>query len=81
MKPIWIKIDDGDTFEGHQGHFANTFFANAYRSMIEAVLANGSLFPGEEFTYEIREMTPEELAKYPEALEFCAELVAEYGEY
>jgi hypothetical protein len=76
--PIWIKVDDGEIFEGHQGHWADTFFANATKSAI--------LWAGKEDPYlhhykiEIRPMTPDELARYPEAVEFQKWLVEEYGE-
>jgi len=79
-KPAWIVLDDGELFEGHQGHFANTFFSNAYRAMILHVLEKDQLIPGEKIKFEVRDMTPEELEEYPEAVEFCKQLVEEYGE-
>lgn len=92
MKPLWITVvdeEDGSVFEGHQLHWANCFFSNATKSQIEAfLLTPGAIndhltYPPEEglCEYHIREMTDEELAKYPEAMEFCIELVKEYGEY
>ncbi len=79
--PIWIIIDNGNVFEGHQGHWADCFFSNAYESAIRHVLENDELFPGcglEDF--EIREMTDEELKKYPEAILVRERLLIEYGE-
>lgn len=76
-KPLWIIVDGGEIFEGHQRHWADTFFSNATEEQIRNFLDRKG--PGQE-TFEIREMTDEELAKYPEALEFQAWLIAEYGE-
>ena len=36
--PIWIIVDDGNVFEGHQGHWADCFFSNATESAIRAAL-------------------------------------------
>lgn len=89
MKPLWIIVDDGHVFEGHQLHWANCFFSNAVRASIEAFLnePGAAHSPDERLhaadaccKYVIREMTDEELAKYPEAVEFCKQLVEEYGE-
>lgn len=71
--PMWIIIDDGETFEGHQGHFANTFFTNATRESIE------EFCDGEGFKLQTREMTPQELLMYPEAIDFEKYLHMEYG--
>lgn len=38
MRPIWITVEDGDVFEGHQLHWANCFFSNATRPAIESFL-------------------------------------------
>lgn len=73
-KPLWIIVDDGKTFEGHQGQWAACFFSNATRAAIEAFLNDG------DYKYTIREMTSKELKKHPEALEFAQELIDEYGE-
>lgn len=78
--PIWITLDGGDTFTGHQGHWADCFFSNATEATIRYVLENEQLFPGCETTFEIREMTDDELAQFPEAVQFCEWLVSEYGE-
>lgn len=89
IKPLWISVEDGDIFEGHQLHWSNCFFSNAYRREIEGFLTTKGAIQG-DLTFElegglcsyvIREMTPEELVKYPEALEFCKQLIEEYGEY
>ena len=82
MRPLWIIVDDGDTFEGHQGHWADCFFSNATRAAIQGFLDDpGTIHgPGEYCKYIIREMTDDELAKHPEALEFAQHLIEEYGE-
>lgn len=81
MKPLWIIVDDGDTFEGHQGHWADCFFSNATRGAIEAFLNEpGTIHEqGVCCKYVIREMTDDELTKYPEAVEFAQSLIDEYG--
>lgn len=76
-KPIWIKVDGGDTFEGHQAHWADCFFSNAIESEIRSFIEAGHLG---DVTYEITEMTDEQFAEYPEALLFQQHLIAEYGE-
>jgi DNA polymerase III delta subunit len=78
-KPFWITVNGGDVFEGHQGHWADCFFSNATIDTIKNSLDSNSLF-GEKVEYEIREMTDEELQKYPEAIEFADWLKNEYGE-
>lgn len=60
--PIWIILDDGDTFEGHQGHFADSFFSNATEEDIRGFAA------AHWMKCEIRAMTNEEMQKYPEAV-------------
>ena len=79
--PIWIIIDDGVIFEGHQGHWADCFFSNSYEKQIRSCLEHDTLFPGTNTKYVIREMTDAEVEKYPEALEFREELLKEYGEF
>lgn len=80
--PIWIIVDGGETFEGHQGHWAYSFFANAYEGAIRTTLDVDELFPGcGKHSYEIREMTDEEVEKYPEALAFREWLLKEYKEF
>ena len=80
--PIWITVDNGDTFEGHQGHWADCFFSNAIESTIRHVLENDELFPGcGKSVFEIREMTDEELERCPEALEFREVLLKRYQEF
>lgn len=76
--PIWITVDGGNTFEGHQGHWADCFYSNAMRANIEQY-GTGVVERSEE-TIEIREMTDEELKKYPEAVEFQLFLLNQYGE-
>lgn len=78
--PIWISLDGGDTFEGHQGHWADCFFSNAIESTIRSVLDNDELFPGCNTAYVIREMTDEEVERCPEALAFREWLIEKYGE-
>jgi len=89
-KPLWIKVCDGHLFEGHQGHWADCFFSNSTREQIELYL-NSDRERDQwnndkearsycEWHWEIREMTDEELAKFPEALEFQKWLLEEYGE-
>ena len=92
IKPLWITVCNGHIFEGHQLHWANCFFSNAYREEIEHYL-NGDVERTSwdtdaqikaaglgEYTFEIREMTDDELEKYPEATEFCKQLIEEYGQ-
>lgn len=79
--PIWIVVDGGETFEGHQGHWADCCFSNATESAIRFALDDGEIFQCERCVYEIREMTDEEVAKYPEALEFRETLLKRYGEF
>lgn len=84
--PIWITLDGGDTFEGHQGHWADVFFSNATeQEILHAAGEDGALFGtmnGEKVKVEIaiREMTDDEVAKYPGILEFRDELIERYGE-
>jgi hypothetical protein len=77
--PIWITVDDGDTFEGHQGQWADCFYACATRAMIEKH-GTGFTFPPDQEKVEIREMTLFEVLTYPEALEFRKFLIEVYGE-
>lgn len=79
--PIWITVDGGDVFAGHQGHWADCFFSNATESAIRDALETNSLFPDETCTFEIREMTDEEVAAYPEIIEFREILLKRYGEF
>ena len=85
IRPLWISVEGGGAFEGHQLHWANCFFSNATKREIERFLVRPGVinneFPDEVSKYEIRAMTEEELAKYPEAMEFCKELIKEYGEF
>lgn len=78
-KPFWIIVENGDLFEGHQGHWADCFFSNATIDTIKAALDGKALF-GEKVEYEIREMTDEEIQKYPESIDFTNWLKEEYGE-
>lgn len=89
-RPIWIRVDgvcpetglleEGAVFEGHQGHWADCFFSNAYRREIEAAAKTDPYLNEDGTVVIIREMTDEELAKYPEALAFCEWLMEQYGE-
>lgn len=76
--PLWITVDGGNTFEGHQGHWTDCFYSNATRAVIEAY--GTQVAPRDEETIEIREMTNEEVAKYPEAVPFRNNLIERYGE-
>ena len=76
MNPIWIKIDDGETFEGHQGHWQDTFFSNATALAIEEFFHDNPLFNGS--TLEIRRMTQEEIEQYPEVIDICKHLTHQY---
>lgn len=76
--PIWIKVDDGETFEGHQGHWADVFFSNAIESEIRWAAKEDPFL--RDCKIEIRPMTPEELERHPEAVEFQKWLIKEYGE-
>lgn len=79
MRPIWITVEDGDVFEGHQLHWANCFFSNATRPAIESFLNTPGAVDSElTYTpeaeclkYTIREMTDEEVDQYPGLREFC----------
>ena len=71
-RPIWIVVED--SFEGHQGHWADCFFSNAHEREIRAYLED------ENKSFVIREMTDEEIALYPEAVEFQKWLMETYGE-
>jgi hypothetical protein len=77
-KPIWIIIDNGDVFEGHQAHWADCFFSNATQSNIAYALETDPMF--KDCEVEIREFSDEDLVKYPEAVEFEKYLLKEYGE-
>jgi hypothetical protein len=66
--PIWIIMDGGDTFEGHQGHFRDCFFSNANLPVIQGFCKDQGIY------LETRDMTPEELEKYPEAVSISEEL-------
>ena len=82
--PIWISVDNGDIFEGHQGHWADCFFSNSFERQIRQSLDNDNFFQtGDEPkpSYVIREMTDEELMKFPDALEFREYLLKQYGEF
>lgn len=76
-RPIWITVDV-DTFEGHQGHWADCFYSNAVQAIIEQH-GTGMCLRSEE-TITAREMTDEELAKYPEVVQVQLSLLSRYGE-
>ena len=69
-KPIWIVVDGGDFFEGNQLHWADCFFSNACQSVIE------DFCESEGCTVEIRDMTDEEIARFPEIVAFVEQLEA-----
>lgn len=75
--PIWIVVDDGEFFEGHQGHWADCFFTNAHQSEIEAFCSVGQF---KDVKLVITEMTDEQVVKYPEAVAFRDWLIEQYGE-
>ncbi len=70
--PSWIVVEGG-VFEGHQGHWADTFFSNATLAAIIGYLED------QQWTFKIAPMTLEQLEKYPEAAVFCQSLIDEYG--
>ena len=78
--PIWIIVDDGNVFEGHQGHWADCFFSNATESAIRAALEDKTFFGSKE-KFVIREMTDEELERYPEMLAYREDLFKRYGDF
>lgn len=75
--PIWITVDGGDLFEGHQGHWADTFFSNVTEAEIIRASKEDPFF--RDCKIEIRPMTAEELERHPEAIEFRKFLITEYG--
>lgn len=77
LNPYWIVVDDGDTFCGHQGHWADCFFSNATIREIQFGLTQGELAG---CAHEIRRMTDSEVERWPEALEFREFLISKYGE-
>ena len=89
-RPIWIRVDainpetglneEGAVFEGHQGHWADCFFSNSFRRMIEWGIKSETPFTDPGVTVIIREMTDEDFINNPEALTFCDWLMEEYGE-
>lgn len=79
--PIWITVTEsepGDVFEGTQVHWSNCFFSNATRVNISTAIEDG--FFDETVTYDIREMTDEEVVRYPEIIAFETYLISQYGE-
>lgn len=73
-RPIWIEVEGGDLFEGHQGHWVDCFFSNATESLIREHCFDVG------WKYTIREMTDGEIAQYPEAVETQKWLLETYGE-
>lgn len=67
--PIWIVWEGA--FEGHQAHWADVHFSNATEAAIREFVADGALI--------IREMTDDEVIRYPEAVIFRESLIKEYG--
>lgn len=89
-RPIWIRVDyyddktstlqEGAIFEGHQQHWANCFFSNAFKRNIENSIKYDKFFNEPGVTVTIREMTDSELNEYKEVIPFCEWLMKTYGE-
>lgn len=82
--PYWIRVGSGNdcVFEGTQAHWSDCYFSNATISAIRDYLETE--FDGigiSEGDWEIREMTQEELAEWPDAANFIQVLVDRYGEF
>ena len=75
--PLWIVVDDGMTFCGHQGHWANLYTDDATHDSIVHTLTQGEL---SGCGYEIRRMTDVEVKRWPAALEFREYLISKFGE-
>jgi hypothetical protein len=75
-KPLWIVVDNGDTFEGTQEMWADCFFSDATKTQITSYLLNDMV----DSTWSIREMTDEEIAEYPSAVNFAVWLKETYNE-
>ena len=75
--PYWIVVDGGNTFCGHQGHWADCMDEDATISDIQKTLSQGSLAGCD---YEIRRMTDSEVERCPEAEFFRTYLISKYGE-
>lgn len=73
-RPIWIEIEDGNVFSGHQGHWADCFFANATEATIRDYAEEN------DWQIIITEFTDQELVDYPEAVEFQKWLMETYNE-
>lgn len=76
--PAWIIIDDGHVFEGTQAHWANCFFSNATRKEIKRSFNEMDMLKNRKC--EIRDMTDEEILKWPDAVLFHKWLLETYGE-
>lgn len=68
--PLWIVIED--TFEGHQGHWRDIFFANATFDAIVAYCED------EGWKFKISMMTPEQIEQFPEIFEIVKQINEEY---
>lgn len=89
-RPVWIRVDgvcpetgeliEGAIFEGNQMHWADCFFSNSYRRMIEEAVKTDPYFSEDSTVVAIRDMTDEELLADPLILPFCEWLMKEYGE-
>lgn len=75
-RPLWIVVEDtfeGQTFEGHQGHWRDVFFSNATHDAIIAYCSD------EGYKFKISPMTPEQLEQFPEIIGIIKELNEEYN--
>lgn len=73
-KPIWIEVEGGDLFSGHQGHWMDCYFANGIESEIRSFCEDNN------WQYTICEMTDEELTEHSEAVGIQKCLMETYGE-
>jgi hypothetical protein len=85
FKPYWITLGvGGDLFEGHQLHWADTFYSNATRYDIRESIACGygmGMGPGPLANSSYRDMTAAEIARYPDLIPFLITLIDNYGHY
>lgn len=64
IKYPWIKVENGDVFEGHQLHWVNCFLVDEELDNIKAWCFEN------DWKIEVSEMTEEQLEKYPEIIMF-----------
>jgi len=68
MDYAWITIDDGETFEGHMGHWADCYGPlSTLDDVFVWVTTPSSPLYGS--TAQIRNMTDEEVKAFPEIVE------------